>query len=96
MKHINNNLCYILDSYPQKTGQFIMYSSPNHAALMAIRVAETEQTRFNEQRINNLNRFIAYNNRRIRAGLRPLDAPAALSGQWERPVNRDSIALTER
>jgi len=51
-----------------------------------------EEQRKNEERERNLQRLIVYNNKRIKAGLPPLEYPPEL---W-RPLHRDVIRLSLR
>ena len=50
------------------------------------------------ERAENIQRIIAYNNRRVRAGLRPLEVPAALlkPSDWPKPTHRDNLPMLRR
>ena len=75
-----------------------MYSSHEAAGLNRYIVAADARNRIEDERSENLQRLIAYNNRRIRAGLKPLKIPKALAypSDWIKPGNRDNLHLTTR
>ena len=58
-----------------------MMNSPLFQQAQALRFRSLETDRITEQNDRNLLRLIAHNNRRIRAGLRPLDIPPGLQGK---------------
>jgi hypothetical protein len=59
---------------------------------------QVETDRLEAERRNNILRLVSYNNRRVRAGLRPLDIPATLAYPtgWNKPIHRDSLKLEQR
>ena len=58
-----------------------MMNSPLHNQAQALLFRDREATRIREESERNMLRVIAYNNRRVRAGLRPVDIPPGLQGK---------------
>jgi hypothetical protein len=73
-----------------------MMNSPAAADLMAFKIRDNERARLTDQDANNIHRLIAYNNRRIRAGLHPLAIPRQLAGNWFKPATRDFCHFTDQ
>lgn len=68
-----------------------MMYTPNQTP-MAIKYRDSEEARRAQERIENIKRLIHYNNKRVRAGLLPVEIPRAL---WQ-PMDRDTIRLLTR
>lgn len=62
---------------------------------MAQKFRSREDVRVFEEQLRNLQRLIDYNNRRIKAGLKPLPYPSPLV-DWDHPTNRDQLNLVTR
>lgn len=75
-----------------------MIFNAQYAEFQRLLLKYSEAATLEAQRRDNVQRFIAYNNRRIRAGLRPLDIPQTLAYPtgWNKPINRDNLALLQR
>ena len=70
----------------------------NHPHLnkyQAMKVSDNEEARLRFERGLNLLRLIAYNNKRIKRGLRPVDYPESLTPAWK-PTHRDGEWITTR
>ena len=75
-----------------------MMSHPILAEIKRMNESAKKFQRLEDERQANIMRLIAYNNRRVRAGLAPLDIPITLAApsDWYRPGNRDNIPLVHR